>query len=56
MSQETAKWYVIHTYAGYEALVKDSLEKLIENMKAEVPDKSLYMLPHSLVLRDTTGD
>ena len=31
MSQETAKWYVIHTYAGYEALVKDSLEKLIEN-------------------------
>ncbi len=32
------------------------VEKLIENMKAEVPDKSLYMLPHSLVLRDTTGD
>ena len=31
MSQETAKWYVIHTYSGYEALVKDSLEKLIEN-------------------------
>lgn len=32
------------------------VEKLIENMKAEVPDKSLYMLPHSLVLRETTGD
>ncbi|MBE5742865.1 MAG: transcription termination/antitermination factor NusG [Clostridiales bacterium] len=31
MSQETAKWYVIHTYSGYEALVKDSLEKMIEN-------------------------
>jgi transcriptional antiterminator NusG len=31
MSQGTAKWYVIHTYSGYEALVKDSLEKLIEN-------------------------
>ena len=31
MSQETAKWYVIHTYSGYEALVKDSLEKIIEN-------------------------
>ena len=27
----TAKWYVIHTYSGYEAMVKDSLEKLIEN-------------------------
>ena len=25
------------------------VEKLIENMKAEMPDKSLYMLPHSLV-------
>ena len=32
------------------------VEKLIENMKAEMPDKSLYMLPHSLVLRETTGD
>ena len=28
---EQAKWYVIHTYSGYEAMVKDSLEKLIEN-------------------------
>lgn len=28
---ENAKWYVIHTYSGYEALVKDGLEKLIEN-------------------------
>ncbi len=32
------------------------VEKLIENMKVEIPDKSLYMLPHSLVLRETTGD
>lgn len=32
------------------------VEKLIENMKAEVRDKSIYMLPHSLVLRETTGD
>ena len=28
---EEAKWYVIHTYSGYEAMVKDTLEKLIEN-------------------------
>ena len=28
---EQARWYVIHTYSGYETLVKDSLEKLIEN-------------------------
>lgn len=26
-----AKWYVLHTYSGYENIVKDSLEKLIEN-------------------------
>ena len=26
-----SKWYVLHTYSGYEAMVKDSLEKLIEN-------------------------
>jgi transcriptional antiterminator NusG len=29
--EEQAKWYVIHTYSGYEMMVKDSLEKLIEN-------------------------
>jgi len=28
---EQAKWYVIHTYSGYESMVKDSLENLIEN-------------------------
>ena len=28
---EEARWYVIHTYSGYEAMVKDSLEQLIEN-------------------------
>lgn len=30
MSQE-AKWYVIHTYSGYENKVKVNLEKTIEN-------------------------
>lgn len=24
-------WYILHTYSGYEAMVKDSLERLIEN-------------------------
>ena len=32
------------------------VEKLIENMKSDEPDQSLYMLPHSLILRETTGD
>ena len=28
---EKPQWYILHTYSGYEAMVKDSLEKLIEN-------------------------
>lgn len=28
-----AKWYVIHTYAGYENKVASNLEKLVENRK-----------------------
>ena len=32
------------------------IEKLIENMKATNPDHNLYILPHSLVLRESTGD
>ncbi|MBQ6922460.1 MAG: transcription termination/antitermination protein NusG, partial [Clostridia bacterium] len=31
MALADSKWYVIHTYSGYEMMVKDSLEKLIEN-------------------------
>lgn len=32
------------------------IEKLLDNMKKDIPDRSLYMLPHSLVLRESTGD
>ena len=28
---ETARWYVLHTRSGYEAIVKEGLEKLREN-------------------------
>lgn len=30
-SQENPKWYVIHTYSGYENIVKANIEKIIEN-------------------------
>ena len=30
-NEALAKWYVIHTYSVYESLVKDNIEKLIEN-------------------------
>jgi transcriptional antiterminator NusG len=31
MEENTAKWYVIHTYSTYESAVKTNLEKMIEN-------------------------
>ncbi len=31
ISDTEPKWYILHTYSGYEAMVKDSLLKLIEN-------------------------
>ncbi len=30
---ETAKWYVIHTYSGYENKVKQTIESVVENRK-----------------------
>ena len=29
--QEDAKWYVVHTYSGYENKVASNLEKTVEN-------------------------
>lgn len=29
--QEKPCWYILHTYSGYEMMVKDSLQRLIEN-------------------------
>lgn len=31
LTDEEPKWYILHTYSGYEAMVKDSLLRLIEN-------------------------
>ncbi len=33
--EETARWYVVHTYSGYENKVKVNLEKAIENRHLE---------------------
>ena len=32
---DKAKWYVVHTYSGYENKVKANLEKAIENRNLE---------------------
>ena len=34
-SNRNAKWYVVHTYSGYENKVKTNLEKAIENRSLE---------------------
>ena len=31
MSENQAKWYILHTYSGYESLVKKSIEQMVEN-------------------------
>ncbi|MCF0145710.1 MAG: transcription termination/antitermination factor NusG [Eubacterium sp.] len=35
MAETEAKWYVVHTYSGYENKVKANLEKTIENRHLE---------------------
>ena len=32
---DKARWYVVHTYSGYENKVKTDLEKTIENRKLQ---------------------
>lgn len=34
-ASEDAKWYVVHTYSGYENKVKADIEKTIENRKLQ---------------------
>ena len=40
---ETAKWYVIHTQTGYEAMVKNTLEKMIENSNLQDQILNIYI-------------
>ena len=32
---ETAKWYVVHTYSGYENTVKATIEKTVDVYKRQ---------------------
>lgn len=42
---EEAKWYVIHTYSGYENKVKQNIEKVVENRKLQelIPEVKIPM-------------
>ena len=51
---ENAKWYVIHTYSGYENKVKTNIEKTVENR--ELQDKILEVrLPEEDVVEVKDG-
>ena len=53
MSEE-AKWYVIHTYSGYENKVATNLEKIVENRKLEHLIQDMK-IPFETVI-ETTGE
>ena len=42
---ENAKWYVIHTYSGYENAVKTSIEKFVNGRGMEDMICLLYTSP-----------
>ncbi len=51
---ETAKWYVIHTYSGYENKVAQNIEKVVENRKLHdlIPE---IRIPTQMVTEITDG-
>lgn len=51
MSEE-AKWYVVHTYSGYENKVAKNLEKFIENRKLEHLIQDIKMPFETVVERE----
>ncbi len=51
---EQAKWYVLHTYAGYENIVKNSLQQLAENNNLQ--DTILeIVIPTEQVIEEKNG-
>ena len=42
---EEAKWYVVHTYSGYENKVAQNIEKVVENRKLHdlIPEVKIPM-------------
>lgn len=50
---EEAKWYVVHTYSGYENKVKADIEKTIENRNLQEQIMEV-MIPLQTVVEDRT--
>jgi len=52
---EEAKWYVIHTYSGYENKVATNLEKIVENRKLEHLIQGMK-IPFEMVIETVGAD
>ena len=54
MSEE-AKWYVVHTYSGYENKVKSKIEKVVENRNLQdlIPE---VMIPSYVLVKMVLTD
>lgn len=52
---EEAKWYVVHTYSGYENKVKANIEKSVENRGIEKLIQSVEV-PLEDVIEDKNGE
>ena len=50
---ENAKWYVIHTYSGYENAVKAAIEKSVVNRG--MSDGRLHGVLVEMCIRDSPG-
>ena len=51
---EEAKWYVVHTFSGYENMVQDNLNKTIEKM--DLGDRILEVkIPMEDVIEEKNG-
>ena len=56
---DNAKWYVIHTYSGYENAVKAAIEKSVVNrnmsdmvLKMEIPMETVTEVTESGVMKE----
>lgn len=52
--QNKAQWYILHTYSGYESLVKKSIEQMIEN--GNLQDRILDIrIPTETLIEEKNG-
>ena len=52
---EEAKWYVVHTYSGYENKVASNLEKTVENRHIQDLIQEIRVPTEKMCIRDRNG-